>query len=118
MENILTTKKEEAKIKAGELSKQFNCVVHPIVFVSETDPNDVIIGFVKEPPRAVKLQMMDKALTSAVTAASNVLDAYLIREASDERIYSENPANDSYYIGASMVVYEMVKMAVDQFKKK
>ena len=107
---------EEIELKAEELGKKFNCKVNPLVF--KADDGSDVIGFMKEPPRFVKMRVMDKGLTSPVSAASEVVDAYLIKEESDPRIYSESQENDQYYIGATMEAYSMVKLSVNQFKKK
>ena len=80
--------------------------------------DDNVIGYVKEPPRFMKLRMMDKGLTAPISAAAEVYEAVLIKEASDHRCYSEDQKYDKYYMGGSMVVYDSVQMAVDQFKKK
>jgi hypothetical protein len=108
---------EEIELKVQELSAKHGAVIHPIVFKIE-DSEDTIVGFIKEPPRFVKLRVMDKGLTSPVTAASEVVDGYLIKEESDPRIYSEAPENDKYYLGATLEAYNLVTLAVNQFKKK
>jgi hypothetical protein len=107
---------EEIQEKAGELGQRENCKVHPLIFMAEE--NDRVIGFIKEPPRHVKLRVMDKGLTSPATAAAEVVDAYIIKDASDPRIWDENSENDKYYLGATMEAYNMINMAVNQFKKK
>jgi hypothetical protein len=106
---------EEITLKAGELTQREGCKVHPLVF---EDNGVQVIGFIKEPPRHVKLRVMDKGLTSPVTAASEVLDAYLLKDVSDSRIFDEKPENDVYYLGATMEAYNMITMAINQFKKK
>lgn len=106
---------EQINDKAGELSIRENCKVHPLVF---EDGTDRIIGFIKEPPRHVKLRVMDKGLTQPATAASEVVEAFLIKEESDSRIWDEKSENDKYYLGATMEAYNMINMAVNQFKKK
>jgi hypothetical protein len=108
---------EEIELKVQELSAKHSAVIHPIVFKIENS-EDNIVGFIKEPPRFVKLRVMDKGLTSPVTAASEVVDGYLIKEESDPRIYSEAPENDKYYLGATLEAYNLVTLAVNQFKKK
>lgn len=108
---------EEIETKAAELTAQYGTKVHALVFIGK-DVEDRVIGFMKEPPRAVKLRVLDKGLVSPVSAASEVVDAYLIKEHSDARIYSEDVENDSYYIGATMEAYKLVTMSVNQFKKK
>jgi hypothetical protein len=106
---------EEIQIKADELAVKFNCKVHPLVFSNGTEN---VIGFIKEPPRFVKLRVMDKGLTQPATAAAEVLEGYLIKEESDSRIWIESPENDPYYLGATMEAYNMINMSVNQFKKK
>ena len=107
---------EEIQIKADELSKIHNCKVHPLVF--KASESDEVIGFIKEPPRFVKLRVMDKGLTAPISASAELVDAYLIKEASDSRIYDENPDNDKYYMGAAMEAYNLITLSVNQFKKK
>ncbi len=108
---------EEIQAKSDELSATHKCKIMPIVFQVGEDAEQVV-GYIKEPPRFVKLRMMDKAATGGMTASSEVLDAYLIKEESNPKIYSEDSDNDMYYIGACMEVDKMVKVAVNTFKKK
>jgi phage terminase large subunit-like protein len=61
---------------------------------------------------------MDKGLTSPASAAAEIVDAYIIKEESDSRIWDEKPENDMYYLGATMEAYNLISMAVNQFKKK
>jgi hypothetical protein len=107
---------EEILTKAGELSLKENGKVHPLIFKSEND--EQIVGYLKEPPRHVKLRVMDKGLTAPATAAAEVVDAFLIKEESDPRIWDEKPENDRYYLGATMEAYNLINMAVNQLKKK
>lgn len=103
--------------KAKELSLKYGVKVSPIVFKESKQSQEIIVGFIKEPPRFVKLRMMDKGMTSPITAASEVMETCLIKEESDARIYSELPENDVFYMGATMVVYAMVEVAINQLKK-
>jgi hypothetical protein len=105
---------EEIQTKAEELSKQHGVKVHPVLF---KDGEESVIGFIKEPPRFVKMKIMDKGLISPISAASEIVDAYLIKEESDSRIYDEKPENDKFYIGAVMEAYNLVQLAVNQLKK-
>lgn len=110
---------EEIQLKADELSQKHNCKVHPLVFVvdpSNPDNQERVIGFIKEPPRHVKLRVMDKGLSAPMTAAAEVVDAYLIREESDKRIMDEG--DDLWYLGAAYEAYNLIKMGINQFKKK
>lgn len=106
---------DEILHKADELSTREGCKVHPLVFM---EGEEQIIGYIKEPPRHVKLRVMDKGLTQPATAASEVVEAFLLKPESDKRIWDENPANDKYYLGATMEAYNMINMAVNQIKKK
>ncbi len=108
---------EEIQAKADELSTREGCKVHPLVFMTE-DNIEKVVGFIKEPPRQVKLRVMDKGLTSPATAASEVVEAFLVKDASDPKIWDEKPENDKFYLGAVMEAYNMISMAVNQFKKK
>lgn len=105
---------EEIQEKADQLSIKFSCKVHPLVF---GDTDDQVIGYIKEPPRFVKLRVMDKGLTAPASAASEIVEAFLIKEESDRRIHDET-ADDKFYLGAVMEAYNMVSMSVNQFKKK
>lgn len=108
---------EEIQAKAGELSQRENCTVHPLVFM--TDEDEQIVGFVREPLRIVKQRALDAAIQKGATvAAGELLEAILIKDASDSRIYSEAPENDKFYLGASMGCMELIKISQQQFKKK
>lgn len=116
-QEVLIPIDEQVAAKAAELTAKYGVKVNPIIFtVPDIEGN--IIGYLKEPPRFVKLRIMDKGLTAPVSAASEIVDAYLIREESDPRIYSEDPNNDRFYIGATMEAYATIKIAINQFKKK
>lgn len=108
---------EEIQNKADELSITHKVKVHPLVFQVCEDAEQVV-GYIKEPPRHVKLRMLDKAATGGMTASSEVLDAYLIKEESNAKIYSEDSECDMYYLGACIEVDRFVKVAMNTFKKK
>lgn len=99
--------------KANELSEKFSCKVTPIVFHDEEKDEDVI-GYIKEPNRMTKLRVMDKAINSPITAASELFDSIVITEESDPRFFSD----DKYYIGGTMEAFKTVEIAVNTFKKK
>lgn len=102
--------------KAESLSRLHNCKVIPIVF---KDGDNDIVGYVKEPPRIVKQRALDAVMQKgAVTAAGELMEAMLIKEESDERLYVEKPEYDKFYLGASMACMDLVKVSQDQFKKK
>jgi hypothetical protein len=108
---------EEITTKAGELSQRENCKVHPLVFMA--DEKEQVVGYVKEPVRLVKQRALDAAIQKGATvAAGELLEAILIKDASDSRIYNEAPEFDKFYLGASMACMELIKISQDQFKKK
>jgi len=112
------TVEQRAEEKAIELAKQLGVYkVYPILF-KDMQTGDDVIGFLKHPPRIVQQRVMDKALQGATSASAELLEVILIKEASDERIYSENPAYDYINNGAVMAAYDIIKAAVNQFKKK
>ena len=107
---------EQVSAKAEELTKAHGVKVHPLYFV--TEDGDPVVGFLKEPPRFVKMKMLDKSVTNPISAASDIIDGYLIKEESDSRIYDEKPENDKYYIGATIEASKIIEAAINQFKKK
>lgn len=109
--------REEAQTKADELSVQLTVKVHPIVF-QEDETGPLIIGFIKEPSRMVKLAVLDKSVMGGFSAAAEMLDTVLIKEHSDPRIYSERSEDDKIYLGAVMAAYDLVKFSVNTLKKK
>lgn len=117
MENKLQAAKEAAEQKAVELSQQLGAKVHPLVFTA-SEEDEPVVGFVKEPSRAVKLAVLDKTLVGMYSAAAEMLDVIILKEHSDPRITSEKPEHDKYYLGATMAAYELIKLAVNQVDKK
>ena len=99
--------------KAAEIEDRIKTKVNPLVFKTEIN-GDFIVGFVKDMPRAIKLRILDVALTSAYTTCGSAVEAYLIAEESDPRILSD----DTCYLGACNCLYETVKTAANLFKKK
>lgn len=111
--------KQEILNKVEELSRLHNCVVRPLVFQVDADSGEEVIGFVREPARLVKQRALDAGISKGpVTAAGELLEAILIKEASDERMWVDKPEYDKYYLGASMAAMELIKVSQDQFKKK
>lgn len=103
--------------KADELSNREGCKVHPLVFMA--DENDKVVGYVKEPIRIVKQRALDAAIQKGATvAAGELLEAILLKDVSDPRIYSELPENDKFFLGASMACMELIKISNEINKKK
>jgi Fe2+ transport system protein B len=109
--------KEQAETKAQELSEQLGVKVHPLVFKENEDSQEVI-GYIKEPSRAVKMAVLDKSIMGGYSAAAEMLDIILIKEHSDPRIYSERNEDDKIYLGAVMAAYDLVKFSSNLAKKK
>lgn len=109
--------KAAAQARALELSAQINIKVHALVFMAP-DEEEPVVGFVKEPSRAVKMSVMDKSLVGMYSASGEMLDVILLKEFSDSRIYSERAEDDKYYLGAVMAVYELIKVSVNVADKK
>lgn len=117
MENQDKTPIQQAEEKAVELSAQLNAKVHAIVF-KDKETEQYIVGFIKEPNRMIKLALLDKSVMGGYSAASEVLESVLLKEHSDPRIYSERTEDDSIYLGAVAAVYDLIKLSVNQAKKK
>lgn len=108
---------EQIEAKAEQLSQRENNKVTPIVFLDEETGEDVV-GYIKTPSRLTKLRVMDKAMTSPVTAASELFEAILLKDDSDPRFSSTHADHDKYYLGGTMEAFKQVEMAVNTFKKK
>lgn len=105
----------EIESKAKELSAQTGKEVMPLIFMDGETP---VVGYIKMPERAVKMRAFDKALQSQTSAGAELLEYCLLKEHSDERIYSEKPEYDHIYIGACIAILGKVQIAVDQSGKK
>lgn len=116
MSNKIQEAQAIAAAKAEELSAQLGVKVHPLVFKGDTD-DDAVIGYIKEPPRAVKIAIMDKSLVGMYSAVEQVLENILIREHSDPRTYSEKAEHDKIYLGAVMAAYDLIQISINQFQE-
>jgi hypothetical protein len=56
-------------------------------------------------------------MTSPSFAGAELLEACLIKEESDNRIYSQKEEHDSIVMGAQMAALQSVKVSVEQLKK-
>ncbi len=114
MAEVLTN--EQIKEKAEKLKQEYGCEIHPIAFMlNETDQ---VVGFMKEPPRIVKLRVLDKSLTSPMTAAGECLESVLLEKESDPRILSEKPEHDKIFLGACVEATRIIEFCANTFKKK
>lgn len=109
---------DQIQKKADELAAALKVTVTPIVFEDE-ETKEQIVGYLQEPNRLAKTRILDKAMGGMmISAAQDLLELTIIREASDSRIMSELPENDKYNLGAAVAAQELVKFAVNTFKKK
>ena len=100
-EVIVKKEKSEAQTKADKLSEKLGITVHPIVFQEDKD-SPLVVGYIKEPSRMVKLAVLDKSVMGGFSAAAEMLETVLLKEESDPRIYSERSEDDKIYLGAVM----------------
>ena len=117
MDTRLNAAKLEAEARAQALSDELKIKVHPLIF-SVNQNDDPVVGFIKEPSRAVKLAVMDKYAMGFYSACSQALDAIILQDYSDPRITSERSEDDPYYMGAVYAVSEMISFAVNHVDKK
>lgn len=106
--------KEEVFEKAEQLTKIYGVKVHPFLL---RDDDIEVVGYVKEPSRLAKYRYLDKAMTGAMSAASELLEICLLKEESDPKITSEASENDKYNIGAATFCASLLNISSDTLKK-
>lgn len=115
------TKLQAAQEKAVELTEEYKSKgvfkIHAIVFHDETTGED-IVGFVKEPSRAAKMAVMDKAVMGAFSVVEEILDSILLKDQSDPRMFSESQEFDSIHMGLVMAVYKLIEFKTNTAGKK
>lgn len=116
-EEKIAAAKADAEQKAQALSEELKAKVHPLVFTTPQDETPVV-GFIREPNRTIKLAVMDKFHTGFYSACDQALQACLLKEHSDPRIFSERQEDDVYYLGAVNELSEMIQYAVNHEKKR
>lgn len=110
--------KEEIKQKAADLTKELNVEVHPMTFIGDS-PDDLVVGFVKEPPFLTKARAMDKVYAGmGFTANIEIMDLCLLKEHSDKRIYTESAQNDRYRLGCAKFCGNLLLLSTDVTEKK
>lgn len=102
---------DSAEAKARELSEIHGVKVTPLVF---GPPEARVVGYIKEIPRLAKIRIMDKMMTEPFSACDQVAESCLIREESDPRILKD----DELYMGLLYEISNMVKVSMNQLKKK
>lgn len=102
--------------KANALANTHKVNVAPMAFI--TEKGEVVIGYLKEPGRTVKMQAIDTGNYSKTQAGDLILRSGLIVEESDPRILDEKPENDPIYFGAISFAVTTIEMYYEQLKKK
>lgn len=109
----------DAAGKADELAKKLNCRVHQFIFKGDKGEDDWLVGFIKEPVMLVKARAMDKMMMGqGFSVGGELVEACLIREETDPRIYSTLEENANYVLGSWKVAADLVAISLDQSKKK
>ncbi len=92
--------------------------VHPVV---QIDPENLSrhVCYLTEPNYTTKIRVMDKVVTAGVyTAADELREACVIRDASDTITYGDSPECDRYKMGVVDYCLTMITRLQNQFKKK
>jgi hypothetical protein len=106
---------EEIQLKAETLTEQRRVKVYPIIVDAK---GEQIVGYIEEPKRQAKYAAMNElAKKDVATAGELILDACLIKEESDKRLYSQNAEHDSIVIGAAMACLKLVEVYEADLKK-
>lgn len=110
---------KEYEAIADKLAKElFVSNVHVVVQINP-DTLERKVCYLKEPNYLTKIRVMDKAVTLGIyTAAEELRELSVIREASDAITYSESPESDAYKLGCVDYCLGMIKRLQNQFKKK
>jgi len=121
MEITQLTDKENAEFeaKATELAKKYGVTkVHVYVGIdSETDER--IVGYIKEPSYIQKIFTLDKIATGGMfAAADSLLDILVLREESDPKTFESVPAFENYKLGMVGTCVGIIEVVQNSFKKK
>lgn len=119
--SIKLTEQEEAAYnqKAADLAKEIgHSKVHAVVFV-HPETRERSVAYLAEPNFSTKLAIMDKSLMLGVyQAGEELMRISMIKEASDQCMYSEHPQFDDYRMGVVDFCLTMVSRFQNQLKKK
>lgn len=107
---------QEITKKAEELSSALKFKVKPIVV--KTKSGERVVGYYRQPSRQAKMAAFDKVNMSMTSAGELLLEASLIKEESDPRLYSLDPEHDDIVIGASLAMFEELNVASADLPKK
>jgi len=110
---------DQYKQVAEGLEKQLS--VSEVHVVVQIDPVSLErkVCYLREPNYLTKIRVMDKATSLGVyTAAEELREISVIKEASDAITYGESPECDAYKLGIVDYCLGMVNRLQNQFKKK
>lgn len=111
--------RQEMAQKAAELSEVHKTKVHPILFFADEEMKDPVKGYLKEPARLAKTRILDKSTQLGDwSAAAEMMELCLIKEESDSRMWSEAQECDQIYFGACNECQKLIRISLNQFKKK
>lgn len=102
---IIENKIKEVKFKVDELKDKYKCIIIPLmIYFNE----EYIIGYVKEPNRYQKSLSLSKMAKSVHYAGLELLEHCLLKEYSNEKLYSNDYINDYIVLSASKKVMEHI----------
>ena len=104
---------------AEKLAKELSVSKVHVVVQIHPETLERKVCYLKEPNYSTKIRVMDQATQLGVyTAAEQLREASVIKEASDAITYSESPESDDYKLGIVDYCLSMVNRLQNQFKKK
>ncbi len=98
---IIEEKIKEIKRKVKDLEEIYKCIIIPILILFR---GEYISGFLKEPNRYSKSLAISKMAKSVYIAGLELMDSCLLREYSDEKLYSEESKYDGLILKAADIV--------------
>ncbi len=119
-EYITEEERKHYEEKCLELAEKYKVVkVHAFVTLRANDPDNTrIVGYFHEPNYITKLTAMDKAMQQSPRIAANeISELCILREESSPEVYSDNPVNDRYRLGAAEFCMSIIKISTDLLKK-
>lgn len=111
----------EMEGKAEELSKaNSGAKVVPLYYLNPLDPikGVPVTGFLKEPNRMTKANLADEITKSKWRGYLMALQACLMKDVSDPRLYSDDKIYDAIAFAAGEEAGNFITIALSQIKKK
>lgn len=104
--------------KAAELSIQLRVAVTPFFFKESDESDEYVVGYFKELSRLAKMRLMDTAFAGTISSAAELVPSHLVKEASDQRIWSEQSEHDKFAIGAAIALSNQIAFYRNLYTKK